>query len=410
MAAGRTFATLARGAHYRSNAARCPSGGRTGAALHRQRDRMRAASLTMRRAGGEIASARDIIRQASFISGHSSSQDAPSFEVPVAIHQLPTPTPILPASQTAPRVSIGVPVFNGARFLEHALDSLLAQTLQDVEIVISDNASTDETEVICKRAMARDPRVRYWRSPVNRGLVWNHRRVLAMATGEYFMFAPHDDWFAPEYVERCVMALQADPEISYVVAETILVDEAGVEMGREVARQRLADPSPTTRFWDVLVVQGGINWYGVTRRALLAHIHAYRPLPRGERIVLAELALWGKFHRIDGDLYYRRIHDNQNTMLRFDRGAETRALDPSRTGRVRDSIPILLTEYVFAYVRCVATAPLGLKERIRGFGRVARWVLAHVPVFALGDPRTKALDIRLTGEGHLPEQRKAVGY
>lgn len=329
----------------------------------------------------------------------------------MAIHKLQIPTPIVPASDRRPvRVSIGVPVFNGARFLERALDSLLAQSYQDVEIVISDNASTDDTEAICRRAMARDPRVRYWRSPVNRGLVWNHRRVLAMATGEYFMFAPHDDWFAPEYVERCVMALQADPEISYVVAETILVDEAGVEIGREVARQRLADPSPTTRFWDVLVVQGGINWYGMTRRDLLARIHPYKPLPRGERIVLAELALWGTFHRIDGNLYYRRIHDNQLTSLRFDRRAETRALDPSRKGALRTSIPILLTEYVFAYVRAVATAPLGIMERIRGFGRVARWIVAHLPGFRLRDPRTQELDIRLTGAGHLPEQRKVVGY
>lgn len=328
----------------------------------------------------------------------------------MAIHHLPVPEGASLSPARRPKVSIGVPVYNGARFLERALDSLLAQTFQDLEIVISDNASTDETEAICRRYVGRDPRVRYWRSPVNRGLVWNHRRVLAMATGEYFMFAPHDDWFAPEYVERVAAALDAHPDVSYVMAETILVDEEGREIGREIARQRFDDPSPTTRFWDILVVQGGINWYGMTRRELIGRIHPYVPLPRGERIVLGELALWGPYHRIDGDLYYRRIHDNQLTSLRFDRRAEARALDPSRGGGIRGAIPVILAEYVLAYVRAVAAAPIGWRERLRGYGRIARWMLAHLPGLGLRDPRAHALDIRRTGDGYLPDERKVVGY
>lgn len=328
----------------------------------------------------------------------------------MAIHPFPAPDGVTDVPARRPKVSIGVPVYNGARFLERALDSLLAQTFQDLEIVISDNASTDETEAICRRYAARDPRVRYWRSPTNRGLVWNHRRVLAMATGEYFMFAPHDDWFEPEYVERAAATLDAHPDVSYAIAETILVDEDGVEIGREIARQRFDDPSPSTRLWDILVVQGGINWYGLTRRALMGKIHAYRPLPRGERIVLGELALWGPYHRMDGDLYYRRIHGTQLTSLRFDRRAETRALDPSRTGGLRGTIPVLLAEYILAYVSAVTTAPIGWTERIRGYGRIAHWVVSHLPGFGLSDPRAHELDIRRTGEGRLPDERKVVGY
>lgn len=309
-----------------------------------------------------------------------------------------------------PRVSIGVPVYNGERFLRTALTSLLAQTYRNLEIVISDNASTDGTEAICREFVAADPRVRYSRASRNRGLVWNHRRALAMARGTFFMFAPHDDWFAPGYVERCVSVLESHPEVAYVHAETILVDEEGSEIGHEIARQRLADPSPSTRFWDILVVQGGVNWYGMTRRELFHRIGHYKPLPRGERIVLAELALWGPFHLLDGELYYRRIHPHQLTALRIDRRAETLALDPSKSGGLRNSIPVLLAEYVLAYGLAVTRAPLSLLERLRGYGRIARWVLAHVPRLGLRDERTYRLDIRRTGKGDLPTGREAVGY
>ena len=138
-------------------------------------------------------------------------------------------------------------------------------------------------------------------------------------------------------------------------ATTTTAPEPSIEaLGfRTIRPLRFADPSPADRFWDVLVVQGGINWYGMTRRELLGRIQPYKPLPRGERIILAELALWGPFHRLSGDLYYRRIHGDQLTSLRFDRKAEARALDPTRQGW-RATVPVLLAEYVLAYATAVA--------------------------------------------------------
>jgi glycosyltransferase involved in cell wall biosynthesis len=307
-----------------------------------------------------------------------------------------------------PRVTIGVPVYNGVRFLDRALESLLAQTYQDLEIVISDNASTDGTPAVIARWAEQDPRIRTSRNDVNKGLIWNHRRTLALARGEYFMFASHDDWFAPTYVERCVEVLGRRPEVALVYAETVLVDEDGRETGRDIARQRLEDPSPSTRFWDILVVQGGLNHYGMTRRRLLGSIHPYKPLPRAERILFAELALWGPFHLLREDLYFRRIHGEQMTVLRTNRKAETLALDPSRSGGLRNSVPVLLAEYVLAYVTAVLRAPISLVEKAKGLGRIGRWILAHMPGFRLTDPRTRAVDIRQTGEGALPRGRAEI--
>jgi len=309
-----------------------------------------------------------------------------------------------------PRVSIGVPVYNGARYLEQALESLLAQTYRDIEIVVSDNASTDGTQEIIRRVADQDPRVRYSLNDTNRGLVWNHRRVMAMSRGEYFMFAPHDDWFAREYVETCVAALDAHPSATYALAETILVDADGLEVGRERLRQRVSDPSPSVRFWDLLVVQGGVNWYGMFRRRILFEIGRYRATPRGERIVLAELSLHGPFVVVPGALYFRRVHEGQATVLRRTRRAEAAVLDPRRATNIWGTEPLLIAEYALGFLEAILRAPLVPRERIRCLRAYGRWLVAHVPGLAVDDARTKTIEIERTGTGRLPDGRTGIGY
>jgi hypothetical protein len=96
------------------------------------------------------------------------------------------------------------------------------------------------------------------------------------------------------------------------------------------------------------------------------------------------------------------------TVLRTNRKAETLALDPSRSGGLRNSVPVLLAEYVLAYVTAVLRAPISLVEKAKGLGRIGRWILAHMPGFRLTDPRTRAVDIRQTGEGALPRGRAEI--
>ena len=113
--------------------------------------------------------------------------------------------------QGCPRVTVGVPVFNGELFVAETLNSLLKQTFSDLEIVISDNASTDRTQEICRAYAARDWRVRYYRNDVNRGAAWNHNRVFELARGEFFKWSAADDLCAPEFLTLCVAALDRDP-------------------------------------------------------------------------------------------------------------------------------------------------------------------------------------------------------
>jgi glycosyltransferase involved in cell wall biosynthesis len=119
------------------------------------------------------------------------------------------------ASRTqAPRVSIGMPVYNGEKAIHKALDCLLAQSVSDFEIIISDNASTDATAAICQEYVARDNRIRYFRQPENLGAPRNFRFVLDQARGHYFMWAAHDDLWDPRFIEKCLSALEQDPQVA----------------------------------------------------------------------------------------------------------------------------------------------------------------------------------------------------
>ena len=130
-------------------------------------------------------------------------------------------------SQQKPTVSIGLPVYNREKFIPQTLDALLAQTFTDFEIIISDNASTDSTEQICRDYAARDARIRYIRQPVNLGLLGNFNYVKQVATGKYFMWTASDDLCEPRFVEALVGKLEQDPSLALVMADLKYVSAQG---------------------------------------------------------------------------------------------------------------------------------------------------------------------------------------
>ena len=147
-----------------------------------------------------------------------------------------------------PLVSIGLPVYNGERFLAQALDSLLGQTLQDFELIISDNASTDGTADICLDYAARDARIRYIRQPSNIGAPRNWNFVALEARGRYFKWASADDFCDPRMLEKCVAVLSADPSVVLCYGRACIVDEETGEHRPFAHDFSAVDPRPSERF------------------------------------------------------------------------------------------------------------------------------------------------------------------
>ncbi len=116
-----------------------------------------------------------------------------------------------------PKVSIGMPVYNGEPFIHEALDSLLKQTFTEFELIISDNASTDDTERICREYVAKDQRIRYVRQPENFGAIANFRFVLDEAIGKYFMWAAADDVWLPQFIHTCFQLLNVNLDANFAI-------------------------------------------------------------------------------------------------------------------------------------------------------------------------------------------------
>lgn len=217
-------------------------------------------------------------------------------------------------ARPAPTVSLGLPVYNGAAYLEEAISSILHQTHSDFELIISDNGSTDDTERICRRHAEEDQRVTYHRQPVNHGASFNFRFVAERARAPLFKWATHDDVLEPRYLERCVAVLQSDPKVVLCHTTMAEIDEHGEITGHSPPRELAANPETRARFADV-VLRAGETYHslGVVRTPVLWRTPMLAPFASSDIPLLAELALYGRFHEIIEPLYRRREHPGQST-------------------------------------------------------------------------------------------------
>jgi glycosyltransferase involved in cell wall biosynthesis len=285
---------------------------------------------------------------------------------------------VTPSQGSAPRLSIGLPVYNGEPFLSEALDALLAQTFQDFELIISDNASSDSTAEICQEYARRDPRIRYVRQAVNIGAAGNHNAVITLSRGELFKWASDDDLYAPQLLERCVEVLDANPEVVLAHAWDAFIDETGATT--EVVPYRLdtADARAWVRLRSLLRVSGGNDIYGVIRASALPRNGFHGSYHNADRTLVAMLALEGPFLQVPEVMYFRRDHPGR-TERRAD-GPRSRAaiLDPRRANKWRHPLPRLYAEYVWGYLSAIARAPLSPGERMRCYREIVWWMLGRL--------------------------------
>jgi glycosyltransferase involved in cell wall biosynthesis len=206
-----------------------------------------------------------------------------------------------------------MPVYNGEKYLPDALDSVRGQDEADIEIVISDNASTDATEEICRAAAAEDPRIRYVRQPENRGGRWNFDHVLDLATAPYFTWAAADDIRRPAFVRRCLETFaDADPATVSVHSRTQIIDAGGV-VTEDLNDADLAcdEPTPHERMAHFLRAQAAHLFYGLHRTDALRRTRGIRPTVGNDLVILTELACQGPFALVPEQLFLQRRHPEQ---------------------------------------------------------------------------------------------------
>lgn len=215
------------------------------------------------------------------------------------------------------RVSIGLPVYNGERFLCETLDSLLAQTFADFELLISDNASTDRTEEICRAYSERDARIRYVRNENNVGVYRNFNHVFLRSSGTYFKWASADDVCGHELLAQCLQILENNPAAVLAYAKTRFIDDAGLPLDIVDQGWNLQSGSAQERFRYVIYAGHWTNVvFGVIRSQVLAQTRLFPIYNSGDYRLLGELSLAGKFVETSDYLMFRRIHQHassQNT-------------------------------------------------------------------------------------------------
>lgn len=217
--------------------------------------------------------------------------------------------PVYPVGQNAPKVSIGLPVYNGENFLSQALDSILGQTFENFELILSDNGSEDSTPDICIRYARTDSRIKYFRAKTNQGAAHNFNFVARKAEGTYFKWAAHDDLCAPQYLERCVERLDADPTIALCHTLSHCIDETG-NVVSILKRDRGFDGDTPAKRFHALVNKRHmcVTIFGLFRRELLLETPLLQAYSTSDRNLLAEIGLLGKIHVIEEILFARRDH------------------------------------------------------------------------------------------------------
>ena len=216
--------------------------------------------------------------------------------------------------RSQPRLVIGMPIYNAARYVADAIEAILSQTFTDYVLIVSDNASTDETESICRGFAARDPRVVYHRNETNIGVFGNFRLVLSMAPPcEFFKWAAHDDLIAPTYLEKAVARLERSPEAVSCHSATARIDGDGEIVGQmETEWPAIEAASPVTRFAGY-VLKGGpcVDVFAVFRRDRLVEIQPFGDFYCADTAYLAELALLGPLLQVNETLFFNRDHSNR---------------------------------------------------------------------------------------------------
>ena len=278
--------------------------------------------------------------------------------------------------RATPRLSVGLPVYNGEDYLTESIEALLGQTFEDFELIISDNASTDGTADICRRYAKQDSRIRYIRQSRNLGCNPNHNFVIEQAEGELFKLASDDDLYARDLLKRCIDALDEYPHFVLAHSWSALIDASGTVVNLVNYPVDTDAPRAPDRFRSMLFDGWGDDDGGVIRTSVLRQVTPYDSYHFADRVFTTEVGLHGPFYQVPDYLWFRRQHPQQAGVTRSVRD-RCAALDPRRANRLRHPAVRLYAEYIWGYVEAIRRAPLPTEERRECYRHLNRWVASR---------------------------------
>jgi glycosyltransferase involved in cell wall biosynthesis len=271
-----------------------------------------------------------------------------------------------------PLVSVGLPVYNGARYLEASIASLLAQTYENVELIICDNCSTDETPDICRRFADSDPRVRYQRNDENIGGAKNHNLTFVLARGKYFRWAAHDDIAEPELIASCVEVMERDPSIVVCHTDFVHIDGDGDVRGY-VSRNHCSSTRAATRFARMASARDFCEeTYGLIRSDIFARTELQQDYTGSDRTLMSELALYGPFYNIGRQLFSKRLHPGNEYV-------DWRTRMAWFGTKYTDRVNMPWWKQAIDYPRVIRRVPLTSRDRWGCYAYMARWYVEHAP-------------------------------
>jgi len=267
-----------------------------------------------------------------------------------------------------PTISIGIPAYNSQNHIGFTIESLLAQSYGDFEIIVSDNASTDRTRDIVENYSRNDKRIRYVRQDRNIGANPNYSYVATIAKGKYFKWSSSSDWYAPTFLEKCRAVLESQADTVLVATRTRFFQ---TDLNDYVDYQHdidLLDERPTDRFirlTKTMALNNAMN--GLIRTAALRATPLIEPYRNADIVLMGYLALLGKFRLLDDRLFYRRMDAQTATSLQ------------SEEEVWKHHYPVLDARSLFqgskrqiGWLRAALATPLGLVERVRALTYVAK--------------------------------------
>lgn len=216
-----------------------------------------------------------------------------------------------------PKIVIGLPVYNGDNYLAEAIESFLAQTFSNWQLIISDNASTDGTQAICQEYARRDPRIVYYRQERNLGAAPNYNFVVQPGDAPYFKWAAHDDLLKPDYLQQCIELLDSNPNLAIAHCPIMEIDAEGREIGvtRDVCDFFLDGVTPQERLKKALWTYRNWDVFGVIRSEYMLKTHLHGSYLDADRIFLAEVILQGDMGYIEDPLFCLRVHQQSYTQM-----------------------------------------------------------------------------------------------